>query len=109
MTDLLGPNTGFHWSIRRMVASGFTAGTVTVYRNAVQTTFGAAPAYTGEIFFVFPQAGTYTFGRNEMLLEPDDSLSVSATGITLVAGAPGVQLAGAVDQLESWLLPDYIL
>lgn len=107
--DSMGPNTGYHWSIRRLVATGYSAGTVSIYRNAVQTGFGAAAAVTGELLFTFPQAGTFTFGRNEMLLEPDDSLVVAATGISLNAGASFIQVIGSADQLESWLLPDYIL
>lgn len=110
VTDLLGPNTGYHWSVRRLTASGFTAGTVSVYRNATQTNFTAGSvALTGELLVVFPVAGTDTFGRGELLLEPDDSLVLSCTGITLAAGAAGVSVIGSADQFESWLLPDYLM
>lgn len=107
--DTTGPQTGFNWSVRRLVASNFTAGTVTIYRNAVQTTFGAAPAATGEILFQFPQAGTYTFGRGEMLLEPDDFMLFTCAGITLTAGQSGVLVYGSADQFESVLLPEYLM
>ena len=107
--DQMGPMTGFHWSVRRLAGWGWTAGTVTVYRNAVQTGFGAAAALTGEQLFTFPVAGTYTFGRGEILLEPDDSLYIACSGITLAAGAQAVTIQGAADQFESWLLPDYLM
>lgn len=109
-TDLLGPNTGYHWSVRRLSLSGYSAGLVTVYRNAVQTNFTAGSvALTGEILMPPSPAGTFTFGRGEILLEPDDSLMFAASGITLAAGAPGITVYGSADQLESWLLPDYLM
>lgn len=108
-TDLLGPNTGYHWSVRRLNLSGYTAGTVTVYRNATQTGFGASGAVVGEILMPPSAAGTFTFGRGEMLLEPDDSMVLFATGITLSAGVTGVSVIGSADQFESWLLPDYLM
>lgn len=109
VNDLLGPNTGFHWSVRRLNLSGYSAGTVTIYRNAVQTGFGAGFAVTGEILMPPSPAGTFTFGRGEMLLEPDDSLVLVAQGVTLTAGQSGVQVVGSADQFESWLLPDYLM
>ena len=109
-TDLLGPNTGFHWSVRRLNLSGYTAGNVTVYRNATQTNFTAGSvAVTGEILLPPSPAGTFTFGRGEVLLEPDDSLIFAASGITLAAGSAGVSVIGSADQFESWLLPDYLM
>jgi hypothetical protein len=107
--DAMGPNTGFHWSIRRLAATGWTAGTVIVYRNAIQTGFGANAALTGEQLFTFPTVGTYTFGRGEMLLEPDDSLLIACSGVTLAAGAGNIAVQGSADQFESWLLPDYLM
>jgi hypothetical protein len=107
-TDSSGPMTGQYWSIRRLVASGYSAGSVAVYRNAVITGTGAAAAAAGEILFTFPQAGAYTFGRGEMLLSPDDFLVFVATGITLITGQSGVSILGAADCLAAWLLPEYI-
>ena len=107
--DQMGPTTGHHWSVRRLAAWGWTAGTVTVYRNAVQTGFGAAATLTGEQWFTFPQPGTFTFGRGEMLLEPDDSLLISCSGVTLATGAQGITVQGSADQFQSWLLPDYLM
>ena len=105
--DQMGPMTGWYWSIRRLEANGFTAGTVAVYKNAVQTGFGANAALTGELLFTFPQAGTYTFGRREMLLNPDDNISLVCTGATLAAGITGITVGGAADQFPTWYLPHY--
>jgi hypothetical protein len=107
--DQMGPLTGYTWSLRRVMATGYTAGTVAIYRNAAQIGYGAAGQLVGELLFTFPQAGTYTFGRGEMLLSPDDSLSLLATGVTLSAGVTGIQVTGAADQFETWLLPDYLM
>lgn len=101
MPDLVMAKTGYNWSIRRMVAVGFTAGTVTVWKNGIIT--GTAVT-AGEQLFTFPSAGTYTFGRGEMLLNEEDALVFSATGITGI-----VQLNGAADCFETWLLADYLL
>jgi hypothetical protein len=94
LADLLGPRTGYHWSVRRLSLNGYTAGTVTVYKNASG----------GEILLPTSAAGTYTFGRGEMLLEPSDQMVFVAAGITGY-----VQVGGAADCFESWLLPDYLM
>ncbi len=28
--DLMGPNTGYHWSVRRFMSTGYSAGTVNI-------------------------------------------------------------------------------
>jgi hypothetical protein len=106
--DQMGPMTGFYWSLRRMVAQGYSAGTVAVYRNASQTAWGeGAGQLTGELLYTFPSAGTYTFGRREMMLSPDDTIALIVTGATLNAGVTGIQVTGAADQFPSWYLPRY--
>jgi hypothetical protein len=100
MPDLLGPKTGYVWSVRRLVASGFTAGTVTVYKSGVVS--GTAVT-GGEPVLPFAQAASVTIGRSELLLFPGDRLIFAATGITGT-----VQINGAADIFESWLLPEYI-
>jgi hypothetical protein len=94
--DTLSAKTGYNWSVRRITATGFSAGTVTMYRNSA----------LGEIMVSWPAGtpGTFTFGRAEMLLEPTDRLIFVAAGITGT-----VQVNGVADCFESWLLPDYIL
>jgi hypothetical protein len=56
----------------------------------------------------FASAGTFTFGRGEVLLDQNDQLILVCTGITLASGYGGVQLNGAADNFERWLLPDYL-
>jgi hypothetical protein len=87
--------TGFIWGVRRLTLSGFATGTAIVYLNAAG----------GEPVAPFSQAGTFTFGRGELLLHPGDRLVVTATGQT---GSDYVQLNGAADAFELWFLPYYI-
>jgi hypothetical protein len=96
---MFGPNTGFFWSVRRLTAWGFSAGTVQVFMNSTN----------GELLPSFAQAGSLTFGRGELLLQPNDNLYFVASGITLAAGFAGVQIQGVADNGELWILPDYLL
>jgi hypothetical protein len=89
----LGPPQGYYWSVRRLTATGFTAGTVTAFIDST----------AGEPVVPFPQAGVFTFGRGEILLHPMSRLVISATGITGT-----VQLYGAADAFEDWYLPEYL-
>lgn len=88
-----GPNLGFYWSIRKFAAVGFTAGTVSTYIDNTG----------GEPLVPFTAAGVATIGKGEALIHPNSNIAVTATGITGT-----VQLWGAADQFESWLLPWYI-
>jgi hypothetical protein len=91
----LGPPQGFYWSVRRLTAYGFTAGTVTATLNS----------RTGEPLIPWPQEGVFTFGKGELLLHPGSQMVFS----TLASGLTGtVQIYGAADVFESWYLPYYI-
>jgi hypothetical protein len=100
MPDLLAPKAGYMWSVRRLVGALFTAGTVTVYKNGFVS---GGVLVGGEYLFTFPSAGTYTFGRGEILLDAGDNLIYTATGITGLA-----QVGGSADCFERWLLPKYL-
>ena len=91
--DQLQAKTGYIWSIRRITCNGFTAGTVTAYRNNA----------LGEPLMPFPVPAVNTIGRGELLLMPGDSLVWSATGITGT-----VTFWGVADCFESWYLPFYV-
>ncbi len=91
--DALMAKTGYIWSVRRLTCSGFTAGTVTVYKNISG----------GEPVAPYPQAGMFTFGRGEVLLMPGERLVAVGTGIVGT-----FQLWGAADCFEQWYLPYYI-
>jgi hypothetical protein len=85
--------TGYIWGIRRLTVQGFTAGTVTAYRNDV----------LGEPVMPFPAPAVNLIGRGEILLMPGDALVWNATGISGT-----VQYWGVADCFESWYLPIYI-
>jgi hypothetical protein len=103
--DLLSPKAGYMWSIRRLTATLFTAGTVLAYKNGfVQGT----TAVGGEPVAPFSAAGVLMFGRGELLLDQNDQLVFTASGITLASGSTGVQINGAADCFERWLLPEYL-
>jgi hypothetical protein len=91
--DKLQAKTGYIWGIRRITAQGFSAGTVTVYRNNTN----------GEPIMPFPAAAVNTLGRGELLLMPGDRMVWSATGITGT-----VSYWGVADCFPSWYLPTYI-
>lgn len=107
LNDIFKAKTGYHWSVRRLSASGFSAGTVTAFLNG--QVVGGVMLGNPEPVAPFPQAGVFTFGRGEVLLQGDDNLTFTATGITLQAGFPSVLIQGSADCMESWLLPDYLL
>lgn len=88
-----GPDTGYYWSIRKIAAVGFTAGTVNTYVDNTG----------GEPIVPFPQAGVVTFGGGDQLLHPNSNIAIVASGITGT-----VQIWGKADQFESWLLPWYL-
>lgn len=105
MNDLLMPKAGYMWSIRNITASGYTAGTVVAYKGGVIV--GGTYIGTGQPF-PFSAAGAATIGRGELLLDQGDALVFTATGITLSSGYAGVQINGAADCFERWLLPRYL-
>jgi hypothetical protein len=74
-----GPPTGCYWSVRRITCWGFTAGTVAAYLDSL----------AGEAVAPFAQAGTFTFGRGELLINPQSYLlfqALAVTGTVAVAG-----------------------
>lgn len=106
MADLLSPKAGYMWGVRRITASGYTAGSVVVYKNGAVV--GGAYTGGGEPIAPFAAAATLTIGRGEAILDQNDQLIIVCTGITLAAGFAGVQINGAADCFERWLLPDYM-
>lgn len=88
-----GPDTGYYWSIRKLSAVGFTAGSVNTYVDNIG----------GEPIVPYPVSAVNTFGKGEQLIHPGSSIAVNATGITGT-----VQLWGQADQFETWLLPWYL-
>lgn len=89
-SNRLGPQLGFMWSIRRITLAGWSGGTVGAWINNIEP-------------IPFAQAGMYTFGRGELLLNSGEHFTIQASGYTGT-----VQLFGAADVFESWYLPYYI-
>ena len=84
----LGPESGYAWSLKRLIVSGLTTGAtpdvVNLYRN---DRFSGPPLwqFNGNTF-------GYTFGKLELVLSPGDTLSLqnvgtfNATGTILLSG-----------------------
>jgi hypothetical protein len=105
LVEGFGPKAGFMWSVRRLTTSGYSAGTVVAYKNGTIT--GGA-FVGGEPVAPFPAAGVLTFGRGELLMDQNDVLVFTATGVTLNAGAAGIQVNGVADNFERHLLGEYL-
>jgi hypothetical protein len=91
--DLLSPHDPYWWDLRRFAAWGFTAGMVSLFKNAVNGTqlgFLSAP-------------GNITWSTQE-LLAPRDRLIIVASAIT---GA--VQWEVRAIEVESQWLPEYLM
>ena len=91
--DKLQAKPGYIWGVRRLTVQGFSAGSVTAYRNDIN----------GEPVMPFPSPAVNTIGRGELLLMPMDTIVWSATGITGT-----VTYWGVADCFESWYLPFYL-
>jgi hypothetical protein len=96
-----GPRTGQCWDVRRLTASGFTAGTVNCYLNGV---IQGSTVYSNDQVVGFPVAGTQTLGKAQLLLQANDHLVFSASGIT---GSVYIQIAGIA--LAAPLLGEYLI
>ena len=102
--DALQAKTGYVWGIRRLTVQGFSAGTVTAYRNGyLNPVTGLNP---GEPICPYPVPAVNTFGRGEQLLMPSDRVCFGATGVTAASGQ--VSFWGVADCFESWYLPYYL-
>lgn len=88
-----GPDVGYYWSIKKIAAVNFTAGTVNTYIDNTG----------GEPIVPFTQAGVASFGKGQQLMHPGSNIAVVAAGITGT-----VQIWGKADMFESWYLPYYL-
>lgn len=92
--DLYGPKTAYWWDLRRLSVYGFTAGTVTVYKNSTSSN----PVHT------FAAAGVQLWSA-AVLMAPEDQLIFVAAGIT---GGP-ITIEGQAIEVESAWLPVYLM
>ena len=70
--DMFGPKDGYHWDLRKVNAWGFTAGTLTIYRNSTD----------GEQLAQVATAGTPATFSGNTFLGPRDRLIFVAASIT---------------------------
>lgn len=74
---IVGPESGYLWSLRRIVVDGMTTGTtpdvLNMYRNSAGTASAPLWQFNGNNF-------AYTFGRLEMVLAGGDTLKFASVG-----------------------------
>lgn len=93
MADRYGPKDGHRWDVRSISFSGFTAGSVAIFKNDVNSAqVGAAP-----------QAGTLTWS-GQLILRDRDWLIFVATGITGNVVIDGTAFEVANDWWPAYLL-----
>ena len=92
---IYSPNEGYFWDIKKITAASFTAGTVSLYKNAANDA-------NSEV--VFTSAGSYFFGTGQLLLSSNDFLLFVAAGIT-----GNVTISGRAIQVRADYLADYLL
>ena len=91
--DMLGPHDGYWWDVRRVALSGFTAGTVKMYRNDAN----------GADLAEWTQTGEWTWS-GALLLAPRDRLIFVTSGLT-----GSVKLDGTAIEVAARALPLYLI
>ena len=93
--ELLAPRTGYWWDVKSVTCATFTAGSVNLY---------AGQQADSELRFVFPTAGTYTFGTGQLLVPPGQRLIFTAVSVT-----GNVTPSLTVFEIAAWALPAYLM
>lgn len=91
--DMYGPKDPYWWDLRDISLWGWSAGTVTLYKNST----------SGTILAQATVPGNFTWSKNK-ILGPRDRLLFGATGIT-----GSVQFEGQAIEVETSWLPEYIM
>lgn len=100
--DIFGPHTGYTWDVHTVIASGFSAGSVTMYTGG--TPLAVAAGGQGNVEFVFSQAGQLTYGKGQLLMMAGDRLTFEGTGVT---GQVNIKVRAV--EMEVWALPEYLI
>lgn len=95
-SSLYGPELPYWWDVRSVRLWGFSAGTVTIYRNN-------PGSLSGEQFGVTATPAEFTWS-GQLLLSPQDSLVFGATGVT-----GSVFMAMQAIEVQSSWLPEYLM
>ena len=104
LPDQFGPPTGWFWDITALSASGFTANTIAVTKNAPLVTT-AGNAWAIEPVGSFSQAGVIAFPQHGMpLLDASERLVFTVTS-TLTGTA---QISGQVVAVPAERIDDYL-
>jgi len=98
----LSPHDGYVWDVRRITATGWTAGTVTASIGP-QATSSAAPNTQNDLV-TWAAPGTYFSPSGAVILQAHDRLEFTAATVT-----GNVLISGLVIQMEADLLADYLL
>lgn len=96
--QVLGPEQGYIWAIRRLVISGLTSGaTPDVVNLYLNDRFSGPPIwqFNGNNF-------GYTFGKLELILQPGDNLSFKNSGTIAATGA--VTISGELTEVPAEML-----
>jgi hypothetical protein len=96
--QITGPESGYAWSLRRVVVDGMTTGTtpdvINMYRNAT-TSQPPLWQFNGNNF-------GYTFGRLEMTLFAGDALQFASVGTFAATGL--IRVSGELVELPAEML-----
>lgn len=91
--DMYGPKDPYWWDLRDLSLWGWTAGTVTVFKNST----------SGSVLALTTTPGDFTWSAQK-ILGPRDRLIFVATGIT-----GSVQFEGQAIEVETSWLPEYLM
>ena len=88
----VGPESGYMWSVRRIVINGMTAGSVPDVINMYVNDTGGQPLwqFNGNNF-------GYTFGRREIVINPGEILLFASSGTFAATGT--ITVSGQVDNV----------
>jgi hypothetical protein len=95
----VGPESGYAWSLRRIVVDGMTTGAtpdvINMYRNSAGGTQAPLWQFNGNNF-------GYTFGRLEMTLTGGDSLTFASVGTFAATGT--IRVTGELVEVPAEML-----
>jgi len=99
--QVLGPESGYAWQLRRLVVSGLTAGATPDIVNLFKNDRTSGPPlwqFNGNNF-------GYTFGRLELVIRPGETLTLQNVGT--IASTSLVMLSGELDEIPAQMLYRY--
>jgi len=94
---VVGPESGYAWSLRRIIVDGMTTGATPDVLNMYRNSTSGAPLwqFNGNNF-------GYTFGRLEMVLMPGDTLKFASVGTFAATGR--IRVSGELVEVPAEML-----